>query len=158
MIAFSGGDLDSQVRRAAAYGSAEESKIDRLRDANWEKRELPFIKTQVEDLNKMARGYNVIAPFNSRRGYLNVKTELETCYREATPLVAQALIDRANAPKLKDSKAYKLRYQHTPLLDHVFGKAKLKSQFYENNDGGYGFSEWFRDTFRGRREQTRGLF
>lgn len=157
LIAFSGDSLDSQVRRARAYGEAELRGVDRLRDANWEKRELPFIQAQVKDLNSKARGYNVIAPFNSRRGYLRIEDELETCFREATPLVAQMLLDRANAPKLRETEGWKRQYEHTSILAHVFGKSKMKSEFYERTDGGYGFGEWFRDTFR-KKEARESLY
>lgn len=157
LIAFSGDSLERQVARARTYGEAEAKGVDRLRDANWEKRELSFIKAQIADLNSKTRGYNVIAPFNSRRGYLGLAEELAACYRQATPLVAQMLIDRANAPKLKDTETHRRKYQHTPLLDHVFGKAKLKSEFYERQESGYNLGEWFRDTF-GKKPEVRSIY
>lgn len=148
LIGLGGGTLQEQINRARAYAIAEIKGCDRLRDEHWEKREKSFVEAQIKALNSSARGYNIIAPFNSRRGYLNYRDELDACYKAGTPLVAQTLLDRANAPKLKDTQGYKLRHSHVPLIDHVFGKAKLKSTFYERKEGVYGVGEWFRDTFR----------
>ncbi|ORY77284.1 hypothetical protein BCR37DRAFT_400543 [Protomyces lactucae-debilis] len=145
LIALSGGTLEAQRRRAEEYAEAERTGRDRLRDANFVKRETPFMIAQVNALNAQIRGYNVIAPFNSRRGYLSLQAELDQCYRNAAPIIPRSLVERANAPKFKDSAAYKAKYTHTPLLDHLFGKQK--SQFYERNDGVYGFYDWIRDNF-----------
>ncbi|BFZ57148.1 hypothetical protein PYCC9005_004198 [Savitreella phatthalungensis] len=146
VIAMAGGSLEDQVARARRYGTAEITRVDRLRDTNWERREWPFIKARVKDLNDKVRGYNIIAPFNSRRVYLAAREELDAAYREATPMVAGQLIDRANAPKFKESRVYSARYGRTSILDHLAGRAK--STFYERDIGTYGFSEWWKDTFR----------
>lgn len=145
LIAHSGVSLDRQVQRARSYGLAESTGIDRLRDPNWEKRELPFIKAQITEINSKIMSVNVIAPYNCRRGYLKIEDELQACYKGATPLVADMLIERSKAPKLKDSPRHILRNQHLPLLNH-FGKGS-KSEFYERSDRAYGFKDWFKDTF-----------
>lgn len=156
LIAFSGDALELQVERAKAYGMAEEAGVDRLRDANWEKRELPFINAQVAELNSKTMSVNVIAPYNCRRGYLKVDDELQACYKQGTPLVAKMLIDRARAPKLKDSAGYKRTHQHTSILDHMIGKS-ARSEFYESYGKSYGFGAWVRETF-GKKEPQRSLY
>jgi hypothetical protein len=152
LIAFSGGPLESQIIRAQAYAEAEISGINRLRDANFIKRETPFITAQLQAINAQIRGYNVIAPFNSRRGYLSFQAELDTCYRDTAEVLPVALLDRAREPKLKDSAAFKAKYSHTPILNHLFGKQR--SEFYERTDEVYGFYDWIRDNF-GRGQQRR---
>lgn len=156
LIAMSGGPLEAQVRRAADYASAEARGVDRLRDSNWERREWSFIQARVADLNSKIRGYNIIAPFNSRRVYLQPRRELDDALREAMQTVPQMLVDRANAPKLKETHGYKVRFGKSSILDHLVGRV-AKSQFYEREAGQYGFGEWWRDTF-GRKRSGESLY
>lgn len=53
-----------------------------MRDPEWEKREEKYHKEAIEDINRLVRKYNGVAPYSVRRAYMPLSVELEKMYKE----------------------------------------------------------------------------
>jgi len=70
--------------------------VSRLRDAEWEARELAYHDTAVEELNALVRKYNGLAPYAVRRPYYMRNAELDKAYRDSGEDILRGIAERAN--------------------------------------------------------------
>lgn len=72
-----------------------------FRDAQWEQTERKYLTVAVENLNSLARSYNLMAPPIARKPYYYLDRELKACFADVAPQVADFIKERAFAPKVK---------------------------------------------------------
>lgn len=76
-----------------------------LRDHEWEARERLYHDTAVNDLNRLVRNYNGVAPAAVRRAYYLREVELSKTYEDAAHDILLGIKERlsqGHEPRLKD--------------------------------------------------------
>ena len=83
-------------------------------------------------------------PELAKRGYFSLDRELDNCYADVAPLIADAIKDRATRP----AKSMTENMGNSPgsILDR-FGKQGHTAKIYESKSPHYGFKEFWRDLF-----------
>ncbi|KZV91153.1 hypothetical protein EXIGLDRAFT_792766 [Exidia glandulosa HHB12029] len=80
--------------------SVTRDEIAALRDPAWETRERSFHDAALDDVNRVVRKHNAIAPIPVRKGYLTRDVELARCYRVSVDAILEELQRRAHgSPK-----------------------------------------------------------
>jgi hypothetical protein len=120
-----------------------QATVPAFRDPQWEKTEMSYLKTAVENLNSLTRSYNLMAPDLAKKPYFSLERELKACFADVAPTVANALRDRALAPKIKGIQVV----GHTPggVLDKF--AMDRASHVHDERKPLYGFKEFWRDLF-----------
>ncbi|KAH8694810.1 ASST-domain-containing protein [Ilyonectria robusta] len=102
MIASKGGSLLDQMRRAEAYAAAEQVHNPRVRGQKKEQAttstpvaEKSYLGLAVEELNRLTRSYNLMAPDLAKKGYFSLDRELRACFADVAPEVAKEIQVRA---------------------------------------------------------------
>lgn len=163
IIASQGGSLEEQVARAEKYatvekaiqvpaeiarGSPEDAKApptlsssEPFRDSNWLKTERPYHTLAVENLNNLTRSYNLLAPELAKKPYFSLERELNACYLDVAPQLAQELINRSMQGKEVPSAGAN---GSGGLWEKVAGG---EARVYDERKPSYGFKEFWRDLF-----------
>ncbi|KAF1351078.1 hypothetical protein BDV97DRAFT_376656 [Delphinella strobiligena] len=118
-----------------------------FRDSQWLQTERSYQKVAVENLNTLTRSYNLMCPQLAQRPYFDLQRELNACFAEVAPLVAQEIHDRAFAPKVK-VETFGTK-PPSVLEKFAGGHAKV----YDERKPQYGFKELLKDWF-GRNKST----
>lgn len=69
-----------------------------FRIPSWENTEMSYLKLAIENLNNLARSYNLMAPDLAKKPYFSLDRELKSCYADIAPQLAQAIKERAVRP------------------------------------------------------------
>ncbi|KAF8425978.1 hypothetical protein EV426DRAFT_530958 [Tirmania nivea] len=163
VIASQGGSLEEQVVRAERYAAVEKviqvpsetardsrkdaqvpptlSSPEPFRDSNWLETERSYHNLAVENLNNLTRSYNLLAPELAKKPYFSLERELNACYLDVAPQLAQELINRSrNAKKVPSTGVG----GSGGLWEKVAGG---EVRVYDEQKPSYGFKEFWRDLF-----------
>jgi hypothetical protein len=113
-----------------------------FRDPEWERIEHAYHTVAIADLNSKARSYNLQAPELAKRPYFNLQRELNSCFADVAPQLAQAILDRARAPP-KKIESFGQALGEKGILGN-FGAAKVRV-FDERAAKQYGFRQFWKD-------------
>ena len=69
-----------------------------FRDPSWEMTENSYITLAIERLNSITRTYNLMAPDLAKKPYFTMQRELDTCFADVAPLLADAIRERVTRP------------------------------------------------------------
>jgi hypothetical protein len=72
-----------------------------FRDPQWLESERAYLNAAIDNLNSIARSYNLMAPPIARKPYYYLERELKACFTDVAPQVAGVIRERALAPKIK---------------------------------------------------------
>ncbi|KAI0884951.1 uncharacterized protein GGS22DRAFT_162363 [Annulohypoxylon maeteangense] len=113
-----------------------------FRDPDWLATEKSYMDLSIRNLNALTRSYNLMAPELAKKPYFSLERELNNCYADVAPLVADAIKDRASGL----SKPMIDGFARTPrtILDR-FGKGSQSIKLYDSKTPNYGFKEMWRD-------------
>ncbi|KAI4866586.1 hypothetical protein F4820DRAFT_247117 [Hypoxylon rubiginosum] len=113
-----------------------------FRDDAWLSTEQSYMNLSVTHLNTLTRSYNLMAPELAKKPYFSLERELNNCYADVAPQLADAIKERATRP----SKPFMDGLGHTPttILDR-FGKGGHTAKVYDSKAPHYGFKEMWRD-------------
>lgn len=116
-----------------------------FRDLQWEQTERGYLTAAVNNLNNLARTYNLMAPAIARKPYYYLDRELKACFADVAPQVAAAIKERALSPKVKGIQVV----GHKP--GSVLEKFSMdqKAKVYDDQRPEYGFKQFWRDLFAG---------
>lgn len=119
------------------------STMSPFRDPEWEQTERSYHTTAINELNNITRSYNLMAPAIAQKPYFNLERELKACFAEVAPQIADAIKERALAPKVKTAE---LR-GHRPgsVLDKFSTSAAVN--VYDETKPQYGFKQFWSDLF-----------
>jgi hypothetical protein len=137
---------------AAAAGEPQAEDADNaplpapFRDPQWEAHELSYLTLAVDNLNKLTRSYNLMAPSLAKKPYFSLERELRNCYADVAPELGQALIDRATKPKVVASASMIGGGGQGAGVLGNFGMEKAR--VYDERRPQYGFKEFLGDLFR----------
>ncbi|KAK8862288.1 hypothetical protein PGQ11_008523 [Apiospora arundinis] len=116
-----------------------------FRDPDWLEAEKSYMELAISNLNTITRSYNLMAPELAKKPYFNLERELNNCYADVAPQIAEAIKDRAARPSAsplgtsgKESKT---------ILDR-FGRGGHTAKVYESKAPHYGLREMWRDLFK----------
>jgi hypothetical protein len=114
-----------------------------FRDLEWEQLERSYHNTAIENLNSLNRSYNLMAPAIAQKPYFNLDRELKACFADVAPQVADAIKERALAPKVKRAESF----GHRPggVLDNFSTTATKR--VYDEMKPQYGFKQFWSDLF-----------
>nr|POE74729.1 hypothetical protein CFP56_37260 [Quercus suber] len=114
-----------------------------FRDSQWENNERSYLKAAVDHINSKTRSYNLMAPDLAKKPYFSLDRELNSCYADVAPQVADAIRERALAPRIKNVEVI----GHKP--GGVLEKFSMDqaTQVYDERKPQYGFKEFWRDLF-----------
>ncbi|KAI1812020.1 hypothetical protein GGS20DRAFT_559999 [Poronia punctata] len=120
-----------------------------FRDPAWLKAEQSYMELSINNLNALTRSYNLMAPELAKKPYFTLERELNNCYADVAPHVAETIRDRATRPPrpLVGTNAD----QPGSILDRIGGNGP-RVKVYESKEPHYGIKEFWRDLFGGRRK------
>ncbi|TAQ86300.1 hypothetical protein B7494_g5374 [Chlorociboria aeruginascens] len=109
----------------------------------WESAELSYLTLAITNLNNLTRSYNLMAPDLAKKPYFSLDRELQSCYAEIAPQLAEAIKERAS----RSSKVLVEQISHKPggILEKFGGE---KANIYDSKKPLYGFKELWNDLFR----------
>lgn len=113
-----------------------------FRDLDWLATERSYMHLTISHLNTLTRSYNLMAPELAKKPYFSLERELNNCYADVAPQLADAIKERATRP----SKPLMEGIGSTPttILDR-FGNGGHTSKIYDSKAPHYGFKEMWRD-------------
>lgn len=113
-----------------------------FRDPDWLATEQSYMNLSISHLNTLTRSYNLMAPELAKKPYFSLERELNNCYADVAPQLADIIKDRAAKPSSKSL----LGGDHTTtsILDR-FGNSSHTAKVYDSKAPHYGFKEMWRD-------------
>ena len=109
---------------------------------DWEAAENSYFKLAITNLNNITRSYNLMAPDLAKKPYFSLDRELNSCYADVAPQLAQAIKERAARPEKE--LVEKIGHRPGSILDK-FGKDSAK--VYDSKRPLYGWKEFWTDLF-----------
>jgi hypothetical protein len=105
------------------------------------------MELSVSNLNAITRSYNLMAPELAKRPYFSLQRELDNCYAEVAPLVADTIRERATRPakSLADINASTHRTIGIWERFGADGKSAKIYDSYHSKKPHYGLREMWRD-------------
>ncbi|KAM0693652.1 hypothetical protein Q7P36_006908 [Cladosporium allicinum] len=114
-----------------------------FRDPAWEQTERSYHKIAIENLNTLNRSYNLMAPAIAQKPYFNLDRELKACFADVAPQVADAIKERALAPKVQ--RAELTGHRPGSVLENFSTSATKR--VYDETKPQYGFKQFWSDLF-----------
>lgn len=114
-----------------------------FRDPDWEETERSYHNTAIINLNTITRSYNLMAPKVAQKPYYSLERELHTCFADIAPQVADAIKERALAPKV--SNVQSIGHKPGGVLDKFSTGTSVN--VYDERKPQYGFKEFWSDLF-----------
>ncbi|KAK0634411.1 hypothetical protein B0T17DRAFT_483553 [Bombardia bombarda] len=116
-----------------------------FRDPDWEARERSYMELAISNLNAITRSYNLMAPELAKKPYFSLERELNNCFADIAPQLAETIKDRAARPP-KTHANFGGR-QSPGILERFAGDGK-SVRVYESKDPQYGLKEMWRDFWK----------
>jgi Domain of unknown function (DUF1992) len=113
-----------------------------LRDPEYLSIERSYHELQVKTINDLARSYNLQAPRLTQKPYLNLERELNSCYADVAPLLANEIHRRATE-RTRNSLLHP-----SPKTSGMFDVLATNRQvrvYDEDGSRGYGLREFWKD-------------
>lgn len=114
-----------------------------FRDPAWEQTERSYHNTAIENLNTITRSYNLMAPAIAQKPYFKLERELKACFADVAPQVADAIKERALAPKVKSAEI--IGHRPGGVLDKFSTSSSVR--VYDETKPQYGFKQFWSDLF-----------
>ncbi|KAF2264667.1 hypothetical protein CC78DRAFT_463241 [Lojkania enalia] len=117
-----------------------------FRDPEWERTESAFLTLSISDLNNKTRSYNLQAPDLAKKPYFSLERELNACYADVAPQLADAIRERALSPKAK-TVGFGESIGGGGVMDRLMGeRVRVRDEKTEKQ---YGFRQLWRDIWGG---------
>ncbi|KAM7208158.1 protein of unknown function (DUF1992) domain containing protein [Naviculisporaceae sp. PSN 640] len=122
-----------------------------FRDPDWEAHERSYMELAVANINAITRSYNLMAPELAKKPYFSLERELNSCFADVAPLLAETIRQRAISGPVKGFMSGSVRGVAKAggdggMLDRFGGQ---KVQVYESTAPRYGMKEFWRDLWGG---------
>lgn len=143
---------DSSVLETSKESSADNENIKEpeklthlppLRDPSYFAIERAYHELAVKQINTLTRTYNLQAPPSAHKPYINLDRELNACFAEVAPGLAEEIKRRATERARPSSIV-------PPVSSSKFGSlstAQTARVYEEDKSKGYGMKEFWRDLF-----------
>ncbi|KAL4763369.1 DnaJ family domain-containing protein [Aspergillus foveolatus] len=128
---------------ASDPSSTEPLHLPPLRDSQYISNERSFLELSVKTINALARSYNLQAPPVAQKPYLNLERELESCYADVAPSLADEIKRRATEKVRQPSYT---GAKTASVLTHL-ATSQTARVYDEDKSKGYGFKQFWQDLF-----------
>ncbi|KAF2493429.1 hypothetical protein BU16DRAFT_465047 [Lophium mytilinum] len=115
-----------------------------FRDPTWLATENAFLTLSITSLNALTRTYNLMAPDLAKKPYFSLPRELAACYSDVAPQIANAIVERAAAPKRPTDDGFGFGKGAGMVERLTGGGVRVKD---ERPGRAYGFKEFWRDVW-----------
>lgn len=126
-----------------------------FRDPNWERIENAYHKLAIDEINATARSYNLMAPKIAQKPYYTLTRELNKCFADVAPTLADEILTRSRKGPVKIQVAM---HKEGGVMQKFQGSGHIAKVRDEPEARGYGFKEFWKDLFskdgEGRRKTT----
>ncbi|KAI0407851.1 hypothetical protein F4802DRAFT_489677 [Xylaria palmicola] len=147
VVMVKGPSTEESSRAVNSLTESEAPSLEPFRDPDWLNFEQAYMELSIDNLNKLTRAYNLMAPELAKKPYFNLERELNNCYAEVASHLADAIKERhARPPK---SLVAAVGDRPGSILDR-FGNPAAKVKVYDSRAPHYGFKEMWRDLFGGQ--------
>lgn len=116
-----------------------------FRDPAWEAAERSYMEHAIANLNTLTRAYNLMAPELAKKPYFSLERELNACFADVAPEIADQIKERARRPE--KSLLNQGGHSSGSLLDR-FARESRSAKVYDSRTPHYGFKEMWRDLWR----------
>ncbi|KAG9947796.1 hypothetical protein KCU85_g5516, partial [Aureobasidium melanogenum] len=134
--------VDAPLEAAVEEPKTPPPRVAPFRDADWLRTERAYHQTAIDNLNQLTRSYNLMCPALAQRPYFFLDRELNSCYAEVAPQVAETIRERAVAPKPRFEAAPSNKPAR--ILSNLAGPA---SKVYDEQRPQFGFRDLWREWF-----------
>ncbi|KAL1970639.1 hypothetical protein VTN77DRAFT_4283 [Rasamsonia byssochlamydoides] len=129
-----------------------------LRDPAYLSIERSYHELQVKTINNLIRSYNLQAPRLAQKPYLNLERELNACYADVAPTLADEIARRAterasSRSRTSDDEKTSGGSGGGGILDMLAPKERVRV-YEEDSSKGYGLREFWRDLW-GKKDEGR---
>lgn len=128
---------------AASAKDPPQPTVPLFRDPDWEQTERSYHNTAINNLNTLTRSYNLMAPQMAQKPYFNLQRELNACFADIAPQIAEAIKERALAPKVKHAES--IGHKPGGVLDKFSTNSTVN--VYDERKPQYGFKQFWNDLF-----------
>ncbi|KPM41185.1 hypothetical protein AK830_g5346 [Neonectria ditissima] len=120
-----------------------------FRDATWEQTEKSYLSLAVEELNRLTRSYNLMAPDLAKKGYYTLERELRACFADVAPEVAREIQARALGGPVRSLglRGDGERVRGGGVLETLSGGKPVRIHV-EGEEKAYGLKQWWRDVWK----------
>ncbi|KAF2204570.1 hypothetical protein GQ43DRAFT_446633 [Delitschia confertaspora ATCC 74209] len=117
-----------------------------FRDPDWESAESAYLNLSINSLNSLTRSYNLQAPDLAKKPYFSLTRELNACYAEVAPQLAELIRERALAPRARmGAVGGSNGNSRGGIMDGLMAaKVKVRDEKIEKQ---YGFKQLWKDVF-----------
>lgn len=136
-------DATPSVEATNAWEQEVLATVPPFRDPDWEKTERSYHETAVKNLNSLTRSYNLMAPAIAQKPYFTLEREIKSCFADVAPQIADAIKERALAPKAKSGDI--VGHRPGSVLDKFSTSTVVN--VYDETKPQYGFKQFWSDLF-----------
>lgn len=111
-----------------------------FRDPAWESLEHAYHTLAINNLNSLARSYNLMAPSLAKKPYYSLSRELASCFADIAPQLPNEIRERARAPAR--ARVEVVGHRDGGVLES-FGGARAR--VWDSRRPHYGLREFWRD-------------
>ncbi|KAK4455186.1 hypothetical protein QBC34DRAFT_391749 [Podospora aff. communis PSN243] len=113
-----------------------------FRDPEWEAAERSYMELAISNLNAITRSYNLMAPELAKKPYFSLKRELENCFAEVAPQLANTIKERAAQP---NKSAIDPLSRPRAVFERLGSSGKGAARVYDSPAPHYGLKQFWRD-------------
>ncbi|KAF2001980.1 hypothetical protein P154DRAFT_521418 [Amniculicola lignicola CBS 123094] len=117
-----------------------------FRDPAWERIEHSYQTLAIEELNSKTRSYNLQAPDLAKKPYFNLQRELNACFADVAPELADTIKQRATRPA-KKVEGFGTSMAGDGAIDRLVGERVRVHD--ERPERKYGFRQLWKDVWGG---------
>lgn len=115
-----------------------------FRDEAWEKAEHSYQSLAINEINALARSYNLMAPKIAQKPYYSLPRELKRCYAEVAATLPDEILNRSIKGPVRVQVAM---HKEGSLMQKFQGTGHVAKVRDEPETRGYGFKEFWKDLF-----------
>ncbi|CAK7243977.1 MAG: hypothetical protein STHCBS139747_005511 [Sporothrix thermara] len=120
-----------------------------LRDAQWEAAERSYLEMSIKNLNALTRSYNLMAPELAKKPYFSLERELQSCFADVAPTLAETIRERAAQPrKPSGDGGDAAEALGRRVLERFVGDGAASARVYDSKKPNYGLKEMWRDFWK----------
>ncbi|KAK1834452.1 hypothetical protein QBC39DRAFT_396920 [Podospora conica] len=114
-----------------------------FRDPDWEAAEKAYMELAIANLNSITRSYNLMAPELAKKPYFSLQRELDHCFAEIAPLLANEIKERAAPPR--KSFVDSMSAPKQGMLERFGVDAASDARVHESSAKHYGWKDFWKD-------------
>lgn len=115
-----------------------------FRDPDWERAEQSYHELAVQEINALARSYNLMAPKIAQKPYYSLPRELSRCYADVAPTLPDEILNRSRKGPVRVQVSM---HREGGIMEKFQGTGHVARVRDEPGERGYGFKEFWRDLF-----------